>query len=396
MSLILLVSDLTCCRLQAVKGHKQALLVRERELNAKERDFQAREATLLAREAGLGDAIRMAILAREEELRVLIQAREEEVAAANAKREEEIIFSVNAREKEFCDAWRQREEAMEEKIRWCERREQELLEEENRVNSVRQEVEERMAQWEQDRAKAKPVKESRLHKSPLEEVKNVLEPLQRLPHHLSTPGPPSVKAFPTPGSAMRGVVLTATGEPIMTPAPAAAALFANSPKVALNFAKIFDFDDDDTGDIGLSPSQRRSTRESTPTTSGATPSSSVSSVKPPPTRLRRPSITLSDALKAQPLSHPHLRSPVPASYDLADEENLPSPFLKRTERLAANEKGTGKPKKRPSSGNLLRAVAAANAAVRTRPSSASSDGARPSIASARKAGDEARKALFRT
>ncbi|KAF9037295.1 kinase-like protein [Hymenopellis radicata] len=362
--------------------------------------FPSKRSCLLAREAGLGDAVRMAILAREEELRVLIQAREEEVAAANAKREEEIIFSVNAREKEFCDAWRQREEAMEEKIRWCEKREQELLEEEDRVNSVRQEVEERMAQWERDRANAKPAKEPRLHKSPLEEVKNVLEPLQRLPQHLSTPGPPSIKAFPTPGSAMRGVVLTATGEPIMTPAPAAAALFANSPKVALNFAKIFDFDDDDGGDVGLSPSQRRSTRESTPTptTSGATPSSSASSAKPPPTRLRRPSITLSDALKAQPLSHPHLRSsPAPASYDLADEENLPSPFLKRTERLAVNEKSTGKPKKRPSSGNLLRAVAAANAAVRTRPlSSASSDGARPSIASARKAGDEARKALFRT
>lgn len=344
----------------------------------------------------MGDTVKAAIFAREEELRILIQAREEEVAAANARREEEIIFSVNAREKEFCDAWRQREEAMEERIRWCEQREAELIAEEQRVNSVRVEVEQRMAEWERERERAptKGAKEQKMHKTPLEEVKNVLEPLQRLHAHPSTPAPPAMntKPFPTPGSAMKGVVLTATGEALMTPAPAAAALFANSPKVALNFARIFDFDDDDGGDVVSSPSQRRSVRELTPSSSSATPTSSVSSTQPPPTRLRRPSITRPDSLKAQPLPHPHLRAP---SYDLADEENLPSPFLKRNER-AAVEKSTGKAKKRPSNGIMLRAVAAANSAVRSRPASAPAEDTRPSVANARKASDEARKALFRT
>lgn len=354
----------------------------------------------------MADSIRVAIHAREEELRVLIQAREEEVAAANARREEEIIASVNAREKEFCDAWREREEAMEERIRWCQSREQDLAEEERRVNAVREEVEERMAEWSRTRGTGRTVKDEKTTKTPFEEVKNVLEPLNRLPTHPCTPGPPKLhpRAFPTPGSAMKGVVLTATGEILNTPAPSA--LFAKTPKVVLNFAKIFDFEDDENVEEDTaSPSQRRNVREATPTslaTSSATPTSSVSSssAKPPPTRLRRPSITRPDGLKggqSQPLPHPHLRSPVPATYDLADEENLPSPFLKRTERAASSENLAGKAKKRPSSGNLLRAVAAANSAVRSRPSgAASTEGTRSSVANARKASDEARKALFRT
>jgi NIMA (never in mitosis gene a)-related kinase len=60
-------------------------------------------------------------------------------------------------------------------------------------------------------------------------------------------------------------------------------------------------------------------------------------------------------------------SPPAPEYHFSDEENLPSPFLKRVERettippggLGARNKG---PNKKPSSGNELRVVGAANAA----------------------------------
>jgi NIMA (never in mitosis gene a)-related kinase len=107
-------------------------------------------------------------------------------------------------------------------------------------------------------------------------------------------------------------------------------------------------------------------------------------------------------------------------YDFSDEENLPSPFLKRIDREREREKEqlsqatfirevvkTENPfdqqqrqmaRRRP----LLRATAALNSAdnnrkVRTSISTryAGDAAGRPSIASARKAGDEARKALAR-
>ncbi|KAG7444257.1 kinase-like protein [Guyanagaster necrorhizus] len=405
--------------LQSVKVHKHNLSLREREFHSRESKFlseiAAREGALQTREAGLSMAIKHAIAAREEELRVLVQQREEEVAVAIARREEEvaaamrrreeeIIASVNAREKEIFEAWKEREDAMEARIRWVEIRERELEEEAKRVECVKNEVEAKMQAWEWEKEKGKKGHQTR----PLEEVKNLLEPLSRL--HMvqpSTPAPPKLQApmLPTPASAMRGVVLTDTGELLATPAPAE--LFVNTPKVGLNFVRIFDFEDDpedgneETSPVPVTPSRKRtstSTRDFPSTTSKSTTSSAS---KPPPTRLRRPSITLSstssssnsDGVKPQPLQHPHLKPAIspPPMYDLADEENLPSPFLKRAER--ANSIGP-KPKKRPSNGNLLRAVAAANSAVRSK--STDDAVARPSVASARKAGEEARKALYRT
>ena len=123
-------------------------------------------------------------------------------------------------------------------------------------------------------------------------------------------------------------------------------------------------------------------------------------------------------------------------YDLADEENLPSPFLKKNEKYSSQAKVAGavgpmmnlaavapgtsttwsatsastssRGKRRPSSGLLLRAVAAANSMGRrgtpTTVSPVVDDGdshmesmgiPRPSLASARKASEEARKALLR-
>ncbi len=155
-------------RLQTVKAHKHNLSLREREFHARETKFlgelAAREKALQNREAGLSTAIKHAIAAREEELRVLVQQREEEVAAAIARREEEvgaairrreeeIIASVNAREKEIFDAWKEREDAMEARIRWVEIRERELEEEAKRVECVKNEVEAKMQAWEGEKGK---------------------------------------------------------------------------------------------------------------------------------------------------------------------------------------------------------------------------------------------------
>lgn len=256
-------------------------------------------------------------------------------------------------------------------------------------------------------------------------------------------------------SAMKGVVFTATGEPLATPTPAElASLFVNSPKVGLNFATIFDFaregnETEDDEDVSPPPSPLMRER----------PRSENTSVNPvAPTRLRRPSIRrsvqrptggkkmslpssvsdpagLSASMSASssqltpiPTRPPMAKAstlphPLPApEYDFSDDENLPSPFLKRVdrERVAAAAGATlrGAQGKRPSGGNLLRAVAAANAANGGRrgtsvsssatkglggtsssdaspASAAAGSGTRPSLASARKASEEARKALMR-
>jgi NIMA (never in mitosis gene a)-related kinase len=255
---------------------------------------------------------------------------------------------------------------------------------------------------------------------------------------------------------MKGVVFTATGETLATPTPAELTnLFVNSPKVGLNFAKIFDFEeedqdreegsdhgDDDSDVEGPPPSPSLRDRAKTESKSIKQRESSAGA---PPSRLRRPSIRRSvqhPGLPASTSDPTGLSSPAPLSnivsskrpsssaavastapkksvavpqssppapeYDFSDEENLPSPFLKRVERettiTGARNKG---PNKKPSSGNLLRVVAAANAAnananaaAGTRPGSAGKGSVkngltRPSVTSARKASEEARKALLR-
>lgn len=221
-------------------------------------------------------------------------------------------------------------------------------------------------------------------------------------------------------SAMKGVVLTQTGQPLATPTPTElASLFVNSPKVGLDFAKIFDFDSEAEEDgepeeetLPPSPSKReRHSSESSHGSSSTTREPSPASTTAPPTRLRKPSIRTSyrpplrktctlptsstdrtgfnsqsagTAVAGVAKSTSSIKTdhgvvsskPAPvtiaqaAEYDLSDEENLPSPFLKRVERERAGpfKTGTARPK-RPSTGNLLRAVAAANAAS-ARPGSA--------------------------
>lgn len=333
-------------------------------------------------------------------------------------------------------------------------------------------------------------------KAPLQEVKNILEPLTRATETthrrtqsksdskskrplsgLETPINRSNLAVKFPPidyqhSAMKGVVFTATGEALATPAPAELTnLFVNSPKVGLNFTKIFDFEEDD-GLVGFdvgesdvdgpppSPSLRKVEAGLAQQRESAV-SVSISAAALP-TRLRRPSsVRRSSTIQSRPglssaasdpsgLSAPtaqlskttapskatkrasssatrpaaaplvpkrSVTVPLPSQppeYDLEDEENLPSPFLKRIERekpmppgSATLKAGKG-PSKRPSNGNLLRVVAAVNVANANANAAAAVNGpgivtgntvqsalSRPALTSARKASEEARKALLR-
>jgi hypothetical protein len=303
-------------------------------------------------------------------------------------------------------------------------------------------------------------------------VKNLLAPLVRMTetHHRTRSVPdvkqkPAVVGLETPvnrnfvkfpgeyeASAMKGVIFTATGESLATPAPAELAnLFVNSPKVGLNFAKIFDFGEEaeeaseadlDSDAEGPPPSPSIRDRAKTESSSLTQQPQSLANAAPP-SRLRRPSIrrsvqrpglpastsdptglpsplkTVSSSKAKRPsasvaattakrtTSAPQ-SSPPPPEYDFSDEENLPSPFLKRVERERATFVGGATVRnvglnKKPSSGNLLRVVAAANAANANAASSGPSVAGRssvkgitrPSVASARKASEDARKALLR-
>ncbi|KAJ7115921.1 kinase-like domain-containing protein [Mycena epipterygia] len=456
------------------------------------------------------DEIHAAVKHREEELRVLVLKREEEVSRSMQRREDEIMEAVRRREAEVLDAWGKREEVLREEFRAAlngelEAREQMFEEREGEVlrreAAVREEEERVIAAKELLEAKVisvgdKPTGDKK-DRSPLDEVQNILSRAA----HQTTPkvavGPrssirsaspfPAIAQLSTPvpratnklkelfsqPSAMKGVVLTATGEVLATPSPAElAGMFdlsrrfedevGASPKVGLNFAQVFDFDDGDEG-ADFAPKTREIPLDSeseldgedgeTEEAASATSSRRISQTRrsrdtdeekrrygetnvdpstsaAPPTRLRRPSIrtsgrrptlpaSLSDPIglaasasgssptpssaatsqsknKPKPLPHPHLGStssqpippsttrantmPIPRShaapeYDLNDEENLPSPFLKRADRVAAAAAGTASGKrtltKRPSSGNFLRVVAAANASAGKRGASSS-------------------------
>ncbi|TRM60001.1 kinase-like domain-containing protein [Schizophyllum amplum] len=483
--------------LSAVKTHKTNIIAREREVAAREAAAAERESqfhvALSQKDAEIGHlqqllatvqqeqslrcytqedvetAMKDAVTKREEELRVLVTKHEQEVAAAMARREEEIMEAVRTREAELFQAMQTREAQMEqdydervkeieERVQWVNARQEELQEEEQRIESTRTELERKMKEWEDASKTAKGRKE----KTPLEEVKNLLEPLARMTTHdtdstkksqrsaaapTPRPRPPPASPFPaisTPiarvtmpkvnmPSAMKGVVLTATGETLATPKPAELVdLFCKSPRVGLNFAKIFDFDEGETDDeddeepetrlssgSGRSSEHRtsppspssgkerprpvRKQSEDRPRTSATrtTSSSRPGAVSAPPTRLRRPSIrgsrrptlpgrgekgetmspSMSDpsglsasaatVITKKPKAAPVIQraATVPAAvpptprYDLKDEENLPSPFLKRVDRAGPGAPAKGLTK-RPSGGNMLRAVAAANSARR--------------------------------
>ncbi|KAI0058716.1 kinase-like protein [Artomyces pyxidatus] len=477
----------------SVKTHKALLIEKERELLAREATLATREANqaslfaqkeaevaslktqLNEQSSSIDVQIQQAIAHREVELRAAVLRREEEVAEAMRRREEEIMDAVRRREVEIEEAWRSREAEVREE---CEKELAEQWKSEwEKVEKMREEVEERVKSLEATPKKGTAEHFTLWRKTPLEEVKNILAPLAQLaketqPHHL-TPCRASARqplsAFETPAnrqpghlafpmaSAMKGVILTETGEPIATPTPAQLVnFFVDSPKGGLGFAKIFDFDKDeeDSGDETenrappSSPSKRRgmSTAHSAPAVSSDSSKSQEKAV--PTTRLRRPSLrpsaqrpspsqhtlsepstvtsssltatgqsksaasvsanSVSNAMTGRPQSVRSASTPAPPVYDLKDEENLPSPFLKKIdrERIAATVPASGTSTgtsvtrvKRPSGGNLLRAVAAANSANAGRAGAAgvkSVSASTGSKSSVRKAGEEARKALLRT
>ena len=528
---------------------------------------------------------------REEELRVLIRCREEEVASAMAKREEEIMEAVRKREAEVHQAWALREaeirqevedsiKAVQERVDWIMKREDELKLQEKGIEEMKEEAAEKMRTSEAVQ-KGKEIsritiridltfRAGNVQKTPLEEIKNVLEPATcvetpvqkrrqpvkaRIPDlDLSNQATPKLSdparyftVLQTPimrpnytdtlPSAMKGVILTATGETLATPSPnELAKLFSQSPRVGLGFTKIFEPDPDPVND-GNGHKDKRSSSVSTESEEADSPppspsrrkekgrkdrgkdkaglsdagstssssGSSTSTLRPtstssgpgtgvPQARLRRLSIcsstqrptikrassttaisaaaslkpapsgsTLASStftVTSNPLPRPKSTSrleqqsysrstvslkpapaPLPAAirsqlppapiYDFTDEENLPSPFLKKTVKqgkygrtpsvsastppvVSSSSGGQARvvpSKKRAptSNGNILWVMAATNVANGKRTSSAlgvlpgfaagrqlnGEEGTRPALLSARKATEEAKRALLR-
>lgn len=542
-----------------MKSHRSAVLIKERDLAARENAIVQRENSVQALltqkeseistlrsslataqsslnslqaafEATLAERVRH----RENELRALVAAQEAEVAARMARREEEIMAAVRAREEEIARMWAEWEAktreamgaAVEKRMEWVRGQANEVDAERTRLEEVKRELERRLAVERAEKEKERDRRGARcapVGKTPLEEVKNILAPLaqfaetpvraclSRAPSTFETPRPAALmKATPSfpediaPPSAMKGVILTATGEPVATPSPAELAkLFVDTPRVGLNFAKIFDFDSEDErdgeedeyedddddepapGEDGYETDTRPSSRRSSAGSSGSredddnerTPQPSPT-IAVRPTRLRRPSIRASSG-------RPSLEAPAPAAaprrssgatstgcartarsssrppssacsaaaptraaksstgpaavaaaqpppdYDLSDEENLPSPFLKKRDRQAltrtatqvATSNGSGTvamraPRKSATTLRQMTLVNAAAASAKTaaekvqaraaRPgvrtaslnalggAGAGNVGVRPSIAKAMKASEDAKKALSRS
>ncbi|PFH46257.1 hypothetical protein AMATHDRAFT_199708 [Amanita thiersii Skay4041] len=389
-------------------------------------------------------AIKNAVARREAELRVLVMRREEEVKLAMTRREEEIMEAVRRRETEVCEAWARRESEvtkevqvrmrqMEQRMEAVRQREEELRKEQARLDGVRIELEEQVKRWEEE-----SVMKARKDKTPLEEVKNLLTPLARVPKRrtsisslakdedelslygsgLETPvarGTYHINGSHGDGyipSAMKGVILTSTGEVLATPTPAElASLFNISPKVGLDFTKIFELgsDDEEEGnrddDIdskgacsgGKNERERKRPSNVTAITASRTapvpsspsrgpvrsrPSFTRTRTAPPPPTATAPtsstgataatkkksgaSATATAAGLSGSGKQPHSAPATAPIYDMADEENLPSPFLKRVDRDRVGTSGgkTGKTgTKRPSTGTSLRVVAATNNAA---------------------------------
>ncbi|KAI0708947.1 kinase-like protein [Cerioporus squamosus] len=460
--------------LNTVKAHKTTLL-------SKERDLVAREAALCDREAKMAllvtqkdeeltalrglmaeaqstvqQHVREAIARRDEELRAMVVKKEAEVALRMARREEEIMEAVRRREEDVARMWaeweRQTREAMaravDERMEWVQQQANELEQERERLENVKCELEAKM------KALEAPAGERRTRsKNPLEEVKNIMAPLSRLadsPEHIKAAprAPAKLPVFQTPlptksanlldelepPSAMKGVILTTTGEPVATPTPAELAkLFVDTPKVGLNFAKIFDFDgEDESGDsdgelsedgyetdtrprasLRREKDRRSPDGETTPTQAtlnGRTSTDNAPAIRP--TRLRRPSIRASSTSAAYrsasiatenaassssgstrtKMTRAASTSAVPSTsaapsgsasatiaalaqapepqYDLNDVENLPSPFVKKVEDRAKSTAKSASSKAPRKSGSTLRAMAVVNAAkANARPSS---------------------------
>lgn len=165
-----------------VKAHKTSVVERERDMLAREAALIQREeahaAELKRRDAEITDlhahlaevqaSVPRAIAAREDELRAAVLRREAEVAAVMQRREEELLAAVRAREAEIEDAWRLREAQIRDEVET--ETEERWKDEWDRLAKLQHDVEKGMRNLFSDKK----------DKMPLEEVKNVLEPLRQL------------------------------------------------------------------------------------------------------------------------------------------------------------------------------------------------------------------------
>ena len=169
-----------------VKMHKTAAMNKERELLAREASLVEKErhlAAVLAKKdaevavlqkhvaqlqrAGawysqeqLEAAVRTAVATREEELRILVMQREKVVQAAMAKREAEIAEAVRKREQRVYEAWARREaeitreveiriRSLEQSVDMIKKKEEDLKAEEVRLSNIREELEDKVAKWDE-------------------------------------------------------------------------------------------------------------------------------------------------------------------------------------------------------------------------------------------------------
>ena len=297
-----------------VAAREASLLSRESQLTTlttllatKETELVSLRALLSTAETNHQRKVREALLKREEELRAQVLKHEAEVALRMARREEEIMEAVQKREEEIGCMWARweretREEmcrAVEERMEWVKVRTEELEREKVEVERMRVEMEERLGRVDEVEGESKrrrsSLGSSRCGRSesyqPLEEVKNLIAPLRfslsgdsSSEFFNQTPIRPSSSSsssstlkqtkqptFETPinrtegtslpemPSAMKGVILTSTGESLQTPrthththmynvadSSEVSRLFEETPRVSLNFAKIFDFEEGET------------------------------------------------------------------------------------------------------------------------------------------------------
>ncbi|KIY47270.1 kinase-like protein, partial [Fistulina hepatica ATCC 64428] len=277
-----------------VKAHKANLQVKEQELLARQAAVEQRERQYEAvvsqngneiaqlqqqvaqlqqqiierqnyqyTQQDLEQAVHAAVEARNVELRKLIDSHQAEVARAMAHRESELMEAVQRREDELFRVWEAKEQTMtqqyekfqevEAQVGLVNERQEALRLKEEKLNELAKTWEIKMKTW--------VANNKGRNKNPLEEVQNLLEPLRlatqdvvsspedSTPNSVPfTPLPRVSKTILPPASAMKGIIMTATGEALATPVPGELAnIFLGSPQVDLKFTSIFDranFDDD--------------------------------------------------------------------------------------------------------------------------------------------------------
>ncbi|KAI0311530.1 kinase-like domain-containing protein [Amylostereum chailletii] len=431
----------------------------------KDSEIAALHAHVAEMQASVGTQIQQAITRREDELRTAVLCREEEVAQAMQKREEEIMDAVRRREAEIEEAWRKREvEIREECERELEERWKEEWEQlESARKELQESLSKLEANTAPTSKKEKSPFEEVQNIIAAQLADDQPTPrvgLRRAFTAYETPRNRPAKHFQPPASVMKGVVNTNTGEVIATPTPGdLAKFFEDTPKRGLGFAQIFaperlqEADSEDEHDSehenrAPPPPPSPSKRKGVPMPkSASTGTVSLAQDKPAPsTRLRRPSIrpsasrpklpestesaptassskstgkqpasgtsvpsSVSDSSVApsgttagRPQTTRSASSPAPPVYDLNDEMNLPSPFLKKVERdrpPPASSNNAGAPRsKRTSAANqdLLRTALTGRAKTASAVGAMKASNSTMKTSAAPRRGEEARKALLRT